>query len=258
MSKIELSEYCCQATGKTMDTSSFSACDLVLAVRGNRELIFSPLGNDPVKPRLALVGITPGGQSEVFKRYLRSSSVPVAASRAAFEGAQTQIKQLLNSQGFASHVGIDLTGDLNENPAILTTSLVKCCLKVNGSYKYKAPDIAASPEATYCVANRFLTDIGRFPSLEWIVIFGEPGWDAVTQLKVEGRTILDRLKANGAEILNFPHFAQNFQQRAIFCLNEQDDSQYFEQNPKHVPYAAKARRMRLALLGAMRRHASVA
>lgn len=258
MPKIELSDYCCQANGKTVDTSSFSAHELVLAVRGNRELIFSPLGNDPLEPRLALVGITPGGQSEAFERYLRSSPVTVAASRAAFEGAQTQIKQLLNSQDFAAHIGIDLAGDLNENPAIFTTSLVKCCLKVNGSYKYKAPDIVASPEATYCVANRFLTDIERFPSLEWIVIFGDPGWDAVTQLRAEGRTILERLRASGAEILNFPHFAQNFQQRAIFCLKEQDEQQYLEQNPKHAPYAPKARRMRSALLDAMKRDASVA
>lgn len=257
MPKIELGDYCCQANGKTVDTSSFSTRELVLAARGNRELIFSPLGNNPVKPSLALVGITPGGQFEAFERYMRSSSVPVAAARAAFEGAQTQIKQLLNSHGFASHIGIDLAGDLNGNPAIFTTSLVKCCLKVNGSYQYKAPDIAASPEAIYCVTNRFLTDISRFPSLEWIVIFGDPGWDAVTQLRIEGRTILDRLRVNGAEVLNFPHFSQNFQQRAIFCLKEQDEQQYLEQRPKQAPYAPKARRMRLALLNAMRRHASV-
>lgn len=258
MPKIELSDYCCQANGKAVDTASFSSHELVLAVRGNRELIFSPLGNDPVEPRLALVGITPGGQSEAFERYLKSSPVMVAASRAAFEGAQTQIKQLLNSQGFAEYIGIDLTGDLNKNPAIFTTSLVKCCLKVNGSYKYKAPDIASSPEATYCVANRFLKDIERFPSLEWIVVFGDPGWDAVTQLRIEGKTILERLQASGAQILNFPHFAQNFQQRAIFCLKEQDEQQYLEQKPSHAPYAPKARRMRLELLYAMKRNSSVA
>lgn len=96
------------------------------------------------------------------------------------------------------------------------TSLVKCCLIFNGSYKYKAPDIAASPEATFCVTNRFWADIKIFPTLQWIIIFGEPGWEAVTTLKVEGQTLLQRLRQTGAEVLNFPHFAQNFQQRAIF------------------------------------------
>lgn len=175
MALIKLSEYCCQGGERTIDTSRFTMEDLRLAVRGNRELIFSPLGNAPVAPRVALVGITPGGQSEAFARYLRLLAVPDAAKRAAFEGAQSQIKQLLAAHGFAESIGLSLAADLNESPDIFTTSLVKCCLKVNGSYKYKAPEIAASPEAINCIANRFLADIGRFPSLEWIIIFGEPG-----------------------------------------------------------------------------------
>lgn len=259
MPKTELGEYCCQATGRTIDSSAFSSRELVLSTRGSRELVFSPLGNNPTKPRVALVGITPGGQSVAFEKYLRSShTVSVAASRAAFEGAQKQIKELLKSQGFADHIGLDLSGDLNANPAIFTTSLVKCCLKVNGSYKYKAPDIAASPEATYCVKNRFLSDIARYPSLEWIIIFGEPGWEAVTELRIEGATIIQKLRSSGAEVLNFPHFAQNYQQRGIFCNREPDDPQYFANNPKHLPYAPKAKRMRTALVQAIEGSESVA
>lgn len=259
MPNIQLSDYCCQASGRSIDTLSFSSEDLVLSARGNRELVFSPLGNNPAKPRVALVGITPGGQSVAFENYLRSSlPVSVAASQAAFEGAQKQIKDLLKSQGFAEHIGLNLSGDLNTNPEIFTTSLVKCCLKVNGSYKYKAPDIAASPEATYCVANRFLKDIERFPSLEWIIIFGDPGWEAVTELKVDGQTIIEKLRSAGAEVLKFPHFAQNYQQRRIFCNPETDDSQYFTTNPKHLPYAPKAKRMRTELISAIRRCANVA
>ena len=225
---------------------------------GNRELRFSPLGNTPSAPRIALVGITPGGQSEVFARYLRYSSVHEAAKRAAFEGAQTQIKELLSAQGFAASLSLDLSGDLNDNPEIFTTSLVKCCLMVNGSYKYKAPDIAASPEATYCVVNRFLADIAQFPSLDWIVVFGDPGWGAVSTLDVGGKTILEILRETGTGVLNFPHFAQNFQQRAIFCLRENEEQAYFERKPKHRPYAPKARAMRTALVQAMQQRASVA
>ena len=255
---IDLGEFCCQGGGRTLDTQRFSPKDMVLAARGNRELVFSPLGNDPVSPRLALVGITPGGQAEDFERYLRTMPVRDAARQAAFDGAQTQIKELLSSQGFADYIGIDLSGDLNRNPEIFTTSLVKCCLKVNGSYKYKAPDIAASPEASYCVVNRFVTDIERFSTLEWVVIFGDPGWEAVTTLRVEGDTLLNRLTTGGAKMLNFPHLAQNFQQRAIFCLSEDQEREYLERKPKHVPYWPKARRMRSELLLAMGRRVSEA
>ena len=251
MPEIRLSEYCCQGADHTLDTSRFSAHDLRIALRGNRELIFSPLGNEPVAPRVALVGITPGSQSEAFERYLRFLPVRDAAKRAAFEGAQKQIKELLSSQGFAQSIGLTLDGDLNDNPNIFTTSLVKCCLKVNGTYKYKAPEIAASPEATHCVTNRFLTDINRFPSLKWIIIFGDPGWEAVKTLSVDGVSIRERLERTGINVLNF-------QQRAIFCLRESEEDEYLKHNPKHLPYAQNARRMRASLLVAMERLSSTA
>lgn len=254
MSSFCLGDYCCQGGGRILDSSSFTTSDLVLAVQGRRELRFSPLGNSPSNPKVALVGITPGGQSEAFEGYLRSMSVAQAAKRSAFEGAQTAIKALLRAHGFDSAIGLDLTGDLNDNPDIFTSSLVKCCLRVDGSYKYKAPEIAASPEATYCVKNRFLGDIAKFPSLRWVVIFGEPGWEAVNTLRVGGRTVLERLSASGAEVLNFPHFAQNFQQRAIFALAESEEAAYLAANPKHIGYVHKARVMRRALIAAMARH----
>jgi len=258
MTIIKLDEYCCQGGGKTLDTRTCAPEDLTIAVRGNRELRFSPLGNKPKTPRVALVGITPGGQPEAFLRYLRHSSVLDSAKRAAFEGAQNQIRPLLQSQGFATAIGLDLTGDLNDNPEIFTTSLVKCCLMINGSYKYKAPDIAASPEATFCVVNRFIADIRQFSTLEWIIIFGDPGWEAVTTLNTGGQSVLEILRETGVEVLSFLHFAQNFQQRAIFCLEEHEEPTYFSKNPKHRPYAPKARAMRKALQNAMERRESVA
>jgi hypothetical protein len=216
-------------------------------------LRFSPLGNAPSSPRVALVGITPGGQSEAFEGYLRSMSVAQAAKRAAFEGAHTAIKALLSAHGFASAIGLDLRGDLNDNPDVFTTSLVKCCLRVNGSYKYKAPDIAASPEAAFCVRNRFLSDIARYPTLQWVVIFGEPGWDAINSLRVEGRTVYERLQSGGAEVLRFPHFAQNFQQRGVFLVPEAEEAAYLAAHPGYAGAAVKARLMRSALLDALAR-----
>ncbi|MCP9773801.1 hypothetical protein KBY66_14475, partial [Synechococcus sp. Tobar12-5m-g] len=84
------------------------------------------------------------------------------------------------------------------------------------------------------------------------------GWAAVTTLSVDGIPIFDRIKGVGVEVLNFPHFAQNFQQRAIFCLAESEDADYLKQKPKHASYAHKARRMRSAQLAAMERRTNVA
>lgn len=203
MPQIELSNYCCQVSYKRVNTSRFEGKHLTIAVHGRRQLRFSPLGNNPVAPRIALVGITPGAQSEAFARYLSYLPVEEAAKRAAFKGAQNQIKELLSANGFAAGIGLCLEGDLNDNPDIFTTSLVKCCLMVDGSYKFEAPDIAKSPEAIYCVANRFLADIRRFKTLKWIVIFGDPGWEAVTTLSVDGATVLASFRDRDWKFLTF-------------------------------------------------------
>lgn len=253
MSVIRFGDYCCQGGEICVDRRSLTLASLEIARRGRSSLRFSPLGNAPHEPRLALVGITPGSQSEVFAELLRTVPIEVAARKAAFAKGQTQIKELLQAHGFAARLGLDLTGDLNDNPAVLTTSLVKCCLMVDGSYKYKAPDIAANPEATFCVTNRFVSEILRFPTLRWVVIFGDPGWEAVNTLKRDGLTIRGFLQTRGIEVLNFPHFAQNFQQRAIFCLKAQDEAEYLRLKPGHRAYAPVAQKMRAALLAALSR-----
>jgi hypothetical protein len=258
MPRIELKNYCCQGGQKVIDTNHMNLKDLDISVRGNRALRFSPLGNRPKSPKIALVGITPGSQSEVFASHLRTTSVEEAAKCAAFERGQRQIKEMLHSHGFANSIGLDLCGDLNDNPAVFTTSLVKCCLMVQGSYKYKAPDIVASPEATFCVINRFLGDMHQYSTIEWVIIFGDSGWDAVNTLRSGGKTIRGSIEATGAAVLNFPHFAQNFQQRAIFCLSQEAEDTYLRKKPGHFPYANRARVMRSALLSAMERRARVA
>jgi hypothetical protein len=251
LSKIRLGDYCCQAGDRLIDQSKFDLDSLVISRRGKCVLRFSPLGNCPSAPKLALVGITPGSQSESFAKLLRSNPVRVAAKAAAFAKGQEKIKKLLNAHGFAKFVGIDLEGDLNENPALFTTSLVKCCLMVDGSYKYKAPDIAASPEATFCVTYRFIEDIARFPTLRWVVIFGDAGWQAVKLLKVGRLTIRQHLESQRIVVLNFPHFAQNFQQQAIFMLRPEEEEAYFKARPAYRSYAPAAREMRSALLSAL-------
>jgi hypothetical protein len=124
---------------------------------------------------------------------------------------------------------------------------------VCGSYKYAAPDIVASKVASYCVMNRFLGDIERLSTLTHVVIFGEPGWQAVNLLKVGSLTIRQHLEDRGLQVLNLPHFAQNFQQRAIYLLDPTEDENHFRENPKHRPYLAKADQMRRSMLDEVRR-----
>lgn len=245
---IRFGDHCCQADGKMLPQGRFTLDDLTIATDGPRRLRFAPLGNQPVAPKIALVGITPGGQVEKFARYLRNEPVRQAAQRAAFNGAQTEIKELLDAHGFARHVGLSLDGDINDSPDILTTSLVKCCLMVDEGYRFEAPDIAACLPARHCATTRFISDISRFPSLRWVVVFGKPGWEALHALDLEGISLIDLLRTKGLVVLQFPHFAQNFQQRALFMRDEADVQQLLADKPDYNKYAAMAAAMRRAVL----------
>jgi hypothetical protein len=253
MRPVRLADYCCQGGDRVFDQDRFTAADLIISTEGTRELIFSPLGNTPRAPKVALVGITPGAQSEKFSDLLKINSVELAAKKAAFTGAQGTIKALLNAHGFLQALNIDSSGDLNDSDDIFTTSLVKCCLKVDGSYKYATPDIAASRVASYCVLNRFIGDVERLSTLTHVVIFGEPGWQAINLLRKEDQSIKRHLESREVTILNLPHFAQNYQQRAIYQLDPTGDEIYFRAKPGHRAYAAKATEMRRRMLDEVRR-----
>lgn len=248
MRAVRLADYCCQGGDRVIDLDQFTSTDLIISAEGKRELIFSPLGNTPHAPKLALVGITPGGQSEKFSELLRLNSVEIAAKKAAFAGAQKAIKELLDAHGFQKALNIDLSGDLNDSDDIFTTSLVKCCLEVDGSYKYAAPEIAASRIASYCVMNRFIGDVEKLSTLTHVVIFGEPGWQAVDLLKKGSLSIRKHLESLGMTVLNLPHFAQNYQQREVYQLDPARDDLHFRARPDHRAYAAKAAEMRRRML----------
>lgn len=246
--KFQFSNHCCLGASQELDAGSFTLDDLTITEEGNRRLRFSPLGNCPEHPRVALVGITPGGQIERFARNLGSMDVRSAARNAAFYGAQTVIKELLSAHGLANRMGIALEGDLNENPNIFTTSIVKCCLMVDDGYRFSAPDIAASPSATHCATRRFLDELLSYPTLEWVVVFGEPGWNALLELRRDGRKLVEILNDAGLKVLQLPHFAQNFQQRRLFALSPSEEARLLSQKPDFEKYAPAARRMRDAVL----------
>jgi hypothetical protein len=245
---LNLEKYCCQATGKFIIKSNFKDEDLILKQSLNEQLIFSPLGNTPATPVIALVGITPGSQSDKFKKYLRTLPVEQAAKKSAFTGGQTEIKQLLKAHGFADSLGIDLSGDLNDSPLIFTTSLVKCCIKRNEGYMYKAPDIVASSFASHCVKTKFYQEITQYTSLKYVIIFGKAGWDAVNHIQIEGVSVRQRLEDKGKILLNFPHFAQNFQQRKLFCLSPEDAAAAIKVSPGLANYAEAAGKLRTQVL----------
>lgn len=247
---VDFAKYCCQGSGH-LDTGSFGIDDLTMATEGRRRLRFAPLGNRPATPRLALVGITPGGQIERFASLLATENVEVAARKAAFHGAQTEIKQLLAAHGFAERLGISLDGDLNENPDILTTSVVKCCLMVDDGYRFAAPDIAASPAATRCATERLIGELCSYSTLRWVVVFGRPAWAAMHELRIEEKSVIETLRESGLTVVQFPHFAQNFQQRALFACDAAAEAALLAQKPEYTKYATGARSMREGLLAAL-------
>jgi hypothetical protein len=244
---VDFAEYCCQGKG-WLAPGTFVLDDLTMATEGRRRLRFAPLGNRPTAPQLALVGITPGGQIERFASLLSAHDVESAARQAAFHGAQTEIKQLLSAHGFAERLGISLDGDLNDNASILTTSVVKCCLMVDDGYKFAAPDIAASPAASRCATERLVAELRSFPTLRWVVVFGKPAWHALHELQIDSVRIIDVLRGLGLVVLQFPHFAQNFQQRALFVCDDSAESTLLTEKPDYVKYANAARLMRAAVV----------
>lgn len=252
---ILVEQYCCTDGQKLVprQPSSIDELEIQSEDGGSKRMLFAPLGNSPVTPRLAVVGITPGGQVERFRRLLQTHDVITSARLAAFSGAETEIRQLLEAHAFLQSLGIAYSGSINDCPDIFTTSLIKCCMTVNGSYKYKAPDIDASKMATRCVTRRFITDIEGYNTLSHVAVFGAPGWDALNTIRVEGKSVLERLRARGLTVLNFPHFAQNYQQRAIFQLEALHDETFLQLNPKYRPYYFAATQMRSAILSEVER-----
>ncbi len=250
---IDLAAHCCQGTG-TLKAGSFDLDALTIAAEGARRLRFAPLGNRPVAPRLALVGITPGGQIERFADALARMSVEEAASHAAFHGAQTEIKQLLRAHEFAETLGISLEDNLNGNPDILTTSVVKCCLMVDDGYRFAAPDIAASPAANRCATERLVGELCAYPTLRWVVVFGKPAWEAMHELRFKGKPVIGLLRDHGLTVVQFPHFAQNFQQRALFNCTSDQEAELLRDKPDYAKYADAARGMRSILLRELEGH----
>jgi hypothetical protein len=255
MSVVKLSDHCCQGGDGSINPDAFSIEDLTIETLGERSLRFSPLGNLPRAPTIALVGITPGSQSEKFADYLREMPIEKAAAKAAFGNAsdQANIKAMLRANGFADALNLHIPDDLNDSPDIWTTSLVKCCVKRAEGYEYKAPVLANTTWATTCIERRFLPDIERFESLRYVIVFGKPGWAAVTGIEVQGSRVLDWLSRRNLTVLNFPHFSQNFGERALFECPPGQEAPILLAHPTYRRNLGRASELRSAVLREVQR-----
>lgn len=260
MATIRLGEFCCQAGDREIDLRRFSREDLLLTRGEQPELIFSPLGHSPSRPKLAFVGITPGRQWEKFAAFLPRHGVVEAARKGAFQGARRAIIELLEAHGLAKAIGVDTSfeEDVFEGEDVLTTSLAKCCLQSSGSYKYSAPDLVATPRAQRCITHKFLPEIeARLSTLKHIILFGQPSWDAICSPRNSGGSIKEHLEALGVVVLKLPHFAQNFQQREIYRLSPARYADYFSQKPENFKYGEAAVAMTTTTIAEVRRLKSV-
>lgn len=256
MAAVRFADHCCQGQAGGLAPGPFALDDLTMVSEGARRLRFAPLGNQPEHPKVALVGITPGGQIERFAKYLRTMDVRAAAHKAAFDGAQKEIKQLLQAHGLARRLGLSLEGDLNDNPDLLTTSIVKCCLMVDDGYRFCAPDIAASPAAALCATQRLVRELTSYPTLKWVLVFGVSAWEALHELRNDGAPVIEVLRRSGLRLLQLPHFAQNFQQRAIYASSPADEPALLAVKPHYVAYAPLARALRSSILEEVARPAT--
>jgi len=251
-----MADFCCQAEGRELDLRRFRNDELILTKDEEPQLIFSPLGNSPTQPKLALVGITPGGQWETFAKHLPRYGVVEAARKAAFQGARGTIIKLLEAHGLASALGIDTSSEVAvfEGEHVLTTSLAKCCLQSSGNYKYSAPDLVATPRAQHCIERRFMPEIeAHLSTLTHIVLFGQPSWDAICSPDGNGISVRERIEAAGIIILKLPHFAQNYQQREIYCMSPSQYADYFRRKPDNLKYGKAAAAMTTTTMAEVRR-----
>jgi hypothetical protein len=119
---------------------------------------------------------------------------------------------------------------------------------VDDGYRFAAPDIAASPAATRCATERLVGELCSYPSLRWVVVFGKPAWEALHELRINGERVIDVLRGHELVVIQFPHFAQNFQQRALYVCDEAAQSVLLAEKPDYQKYADAAGAMRAALL----------
>lgn len=97
-----MDQYCCQEGQRFVSKgpSSIDELEVQSEAGGTRRMLFAPLGNSPISPKLALVGITPGSQVEKFRRFLQTNDVAASARLAAFSGAEKSIRELLGRARF--------------------------------------------------------------------------------------------------------------------------------------------------------------
>ena len=125
---------------------------------------------------------------------------------------------------------------------------------VDDGYRFAAPDIAASPAANRCATERLVRELCAYPTLRWVIVFGKPAWEAMHELRFKGKPVIGLLRDHGLTVVQFPHFAQNFQQRALFNCTSDQEAKLLRDKPDYAKYLDAARRMRSILLRELEEH----
>jgi hypothetical protein len=96
-----------------------------------------------------------------------------------------------------------------------------------------------------------MSELCGYPTLRWVIVFGKPAWEALHELRLDSHRLVDLLRNDNRVVLQFPHFAQNMQQRELFACDDAAEAGILASKPHFGPYAAAAREMRRAVREAM-------
>ncbi|WP_299018087.1 hypothetical protein [uncultured Photobacterium sp.] len=260
--KINLKDYCCQGVDREVETVTITHEQLSIPVEGTscKTLVFSPLGNRPSHPIIALIGVTPGSQADLFRRLLQSGKSPdEAAHIAAFSSGQDEIKAILRAHGFAERLGLDLDAypSLNDNPNILTTSVMKCSIQDSGDYRFASPDLIKLAPARHCARKRLLPDLkAHTQTLRAAVVFGDDAWAMMQQMMIGESTLGQTIEELGIKLFHMPHFSTCTQRRDIYKQPANMVDAFIEQKAlqgklSFPRYRPKADAMRAAVCDAL-------
>ena len=184
---------------------------------GNRKWFFSIVGNNPVDPKVALVGLCPAYTqlSGLIKEYNESGiSFSDAANCSGFLKMRKNIAKILRKLKIDVKFNIEIIDDydFNNSPYFYTTSLVKCASLKEGKGRSNDYDILKYECSKLCLINRFIEDIlnPKYKNLSEIVFFGKQAEFSVNQnILSNGRSVKELLEEKGKNIYFVPHPSGN-------------------------------------------------
>ena len=211
VSSIDFCEMYCK--GKPLEipiNGKLKKENLIIAEEKNRKIYFSIVGNNPIKPKIALVGLCPGDNqlNALIDSYNNKGlSFEKSAQTSGFSKISKNLAKLLRKIGIDSYLKKEIPDNFNfnESPDFLTTSLVKCASLGEGNNPSKQFEILEFNSTRLCFINRFIEDIKKYDSLKKIITLGKIGEEAVNKKLIDGKSVKQILEETGKEVLFIPH-----------------------------------------------------